>query len=355
MGTDHDAVAAGLVNGFDDELRQVGKDVVALLRVPAQVSRYVRGQLVGGQRFQIIDQATSHRTRASIFVKEFVKKPLGTVPAPHTRTPMRADSLTVRPEQNFINWQQDAFGNYLARLFFLQKTRELFVEVDLVAEMTVINPFDFFLEEAAEYFPFAYEPALAHELVPYLHHESPGALFQAWLTKVPRQRMRTIDYLVAVNRLLWQDMGYTVRMEPGVQSCQETLSRQSGSCRDSAWLLVQILRHLGLAARFVSGYRVQLVPDTKPLDGPLGPLQDFTDLHVWTDVVLPGAGWVGLDPTLGLFAAEGHIPLACSPDPISAAPITGATDVCEVAFERLRAGLNNPAGYCLPVRFDTAT
>ncbi len=253
-------------------------------------------------------------------------------PSPHCRTPIHAYSLKISPKDHFINWQQDPFGNYLARFVFSKKTRSLSFEVDVVAEMTVINPFDFFLEEEAEKYPWEYEPGLASDLAPYLEIEERGPLLMKWLGGVDRSVQPTVDFLVAINQRLQRDIAYTVRMEPGVQTCEETLSKGIGSCRDSGWLLVQILRHLGFAARFVSGYLVQLTADVKSLDGPSGPEADFTDLHAWTEAYLPGAGWVGLDPTSGLFAGEGHIPLAATPEPTSAAPITGATESCEVEF-----------------------
>lgn len=253
-------------------------------------------------------------------------------PAPHSRTPILAYSLKVTPGEHFINWQQDPQGNYLARLVFPEKTREFRVEVDLVAEMSVINPFDFFPEPYAEKFPFTYEDWLRDELLPYLHTLPLTPAVRDFLETIPREPKPSVDFLVDINQRVQHVVGYVIRLEPGVQSPNETLTLGSGSCRDSAWLLVQVLRHLGLAARFVSGYLIQLVPDVKSLDGPSGTDVDFTDLHAWCEVYLPGAGWVGLDPTSGLFAGEGHIPVACSPQPSSASPITGFTEKCECEF-----------------------
>lgn len=253
-------------------------------------------------------------------------------PAPHCRIPIESYSLKIKPENHFINWQQDPFGNYQARLIFPEKTKELSIEVEVVADMVVINPFDFFVEKYAENFPFEYEEGLQKELLPYLETSNEGQYFNWWLRKIDDSKRTVNDFLVDLNRLVYDNIKYSIRMEPGVQTCEETLIRGIGSCRDSAWLLVQLLRNKGLAARFVSGYLVQLTPDQKPLEGPAGPESDFTDLHAWCEVFLPGAGWVGLDPTSGLFAGEGHIPLACTPSPVSAAPVTGMTDKCETTF-----------------------
>ena len=254
-------------------------------------------------------------------------------PAPHCRTPIESYSLRVTPENHFINWQQDPHGNFLARIVFEEKIPHLTIDVDLVVNLSVINPFDFFVESAAEKHPFKYEPEELDELKPYLVTEKVGPLLTGFLETVCHDHERTIDFLVDLNQKLEKGIDYVVRMEPGVQSCEETLEKRSGSCRDSAWLLVQILRNLGLAARFTSGYLIQLKPDVQSLDGPSGTNVDFTDLHAWTEVFLPGAGWVGLDPTSGLLTGEGHLPLASTPKFSGAAAITGAIDECETEFD----------------------
>lgn len=258
-------------------------------------------------------------------------------PAAHSRTPILSYSLNIEPADHFLNWQQDPFGNWVARLVFPEKTKELKVTVDLVADMTVINPFDFFMEEYAEHFPFVYPEALGRELVPYLEKEEATPLLAAWIALARKdflnKEMRTIDMLVGINQRVQAAVGYIVRLEAGVQTPEQTLELKRGSCRDSAWLLVQVLRHLGLAARFASGYLIQLKADVKALDGPSGTEVDFTDLHAWTEVYIPGAGWIGLDATSGLLAGEGHIPLACTAMPSSAAPVIGATEVCETEFD----------------------
>jgi uncharacterized protein (DUF2126 family)/transglutaminase-like putative cysteine protease len=253
-------------------------------------------------------------------------------PAPHSRTPVPSYSLRIEPAEHFLNWQQDPQGNFLARAVFPEPVEEFKVTVDLVAEMAVINPFDFFHEESAQSCPFEYEPWLAEELEPFLECGKPGPHLRAWLESVPSEETPTNDFLVALNQRLEGEIEYVIRMEPGVQTPEQTLELGRGSCRDSAWLMVHILRQLGIAARFASGYLVQLVPDVPSLDGPSGPKADFTDLHAWAEAYIPGAGWIGLDPTSGLLAGEGHIPLACSPKPQSAAPIAGAVEKCEVAF-----------------------
>jgi uncharacterized protein (DUF2126 family)/transglutaminase-like putative cysteine protease len=253
-------------------------------------------------------------------------------PAPHCRTSIVSYSLKVEPAKQFINWQQDPQSNFLARFVFPEPTRRFSLEVDLVADMTVINPFDFFLEPYADKIPFDYEPWEERELRPFLEKLPAGPRLTEYLATVSLEPKQAVTFLVELNQRLQHEIRYLIRMEPGVQTPEETLELRSGSCRDSAWLIVQVLRHLGLAARFVSGYLIQLKPDVAALDGPSGASEDFTDLHAWAEVYLPGAGWIGLDPTSGLFAGEGHIPLAATPDPQTAAPVTGMVSPCEVEF-----------------------
>jgi uncharacterized protein (DUF2126 family)/transglutaminase-like putative cysteine protease len=253
-------------------------------------------------------------------------------PAPHCRTPIVAYSLKIEPREHFINWQQDPQNNFIARAVFPNQVRHFSVQVDLVAEITVSNPFDFFLEPYAETSPFVYEEGLLRELSPNLVVPLPGPRLAAFVAATDLTPRRTVEFLVELNQRVQRAVRYVIRLEPGIQSCEETLALGSGSCRDSAWLLVEILRNLGFAARFVSGYLIQLKPDVKALDGPVGTDRDFADLHAWAEVYLPGAGWIGLDPTSGLFTGEGHLPLASTPDATSAAPVTGAIGPCEVEF-----------------------
>ena len=280
-----------------------------------------------------IEHRTTYRFDRSVQIHPHV---LRLRPAPHCRTPILAYSLRVTPSEHFINWQQDPFGNFMARLVFPEPARLLDVTVDLIADLTVINPFDFFVEESAKAFPFTYEPQLAKDLEPYLRPDGiAGPVLQKWLDSVPIRDggLPIADFLVELNQRLYRDIAYSIRMEPGVQAPEDTLTRSIGSCRDTGWLLVDILRRLGLAARFASGYLVQLTSDQLSLNGADGPAADFTDLHAWAEVFIPGAGWIGLDPTSGLFAGEGHIPLACTPHPTTAAPISGHTGPAEVTFE----------------------
>ncbi|MEA2745654.1 MAG: hypothetical protein QOG25_4025 [Acetobacteraceae bacterium] len=256
-------------------------------------------------------------------------------PAPHCRTKILSYSQRITGGEHFTNWQQDPFSNWNARLVFPDRMKEFCVEVELIAEMAVYNPFDFFLEDSATNFPFDYDPVLKKDLTPFLEPCPLTPRFVAFFDAARRdilgspKPLRTNDFIVALNQRLQRDIKYLIRLEPGVQTSEETLTRLSGSCRDSSWLLVQLMRHFGLAARFVSGYLVQLAPDVKSLDGPSGTAVDFTDLHAWCEVYLPGAGWIGHDPTSGLLAGEGHIPHSCTPEPSTAAPVSGAIDKCK--------------------------
>ena len=253
-------------------------------------------------------------------------------PAPHSRTRVISHSLKVSPGGHFVNHQQDPYGNWMARFVFPEPVRELKIEVDLVADMTVYNPFDFFVEDSAEHWPFDYPADLKDDLVIYRTPEGKGPRLAQFIAALDIATTRSVDFLVALNAHVAKSVNYTIRMEPGVQTPEETLEKASGSCRDSSWLLVQVLRHLGFAARFVSGYLIQLTPDLKSLDGPSGTDHDFTDLHAWVEVYVPGAGWIGLDPTSGLLTGESHIPLAATPHYRNAAPISGTATFAETQF-----------------------
>ena len=287
-----------------------------------------------------IQVALNHRTQYR-YDKAVVLGPqvIQLRPAPHCRTPILSYSLEITPADNILNWQLDAHSNYLARALFPSKTTEFVVDVNLVADLSPVNPFDFFLEPGIEDYPFKYAPDLVKDLAPYRAMDLAGPRLQDFLKSISRHKRGTIEFLTGLNRTVRDAIDYETRMEHGVQTCEETLEKHKGSCRDSAWLLVQILRHLGFAARFVSGYLIQLAPDEKPAEGPSGPSSDSADLHAWTEVYLPGAGWIGLDSTSGLMAGEGHIPLVCTPSASQAAPIGGTVEPAHVEFS-----------YAMPVR-----
>jgi transglutaminase-like putative cysteine protease len=254
-------------------------------------------------------------------------------PGPHCRTRIVSYSLAVKPAQHFVNWQQDPHGNWLARYVFSERTTEFSIDVDLTADMEMINPFDFFVEPYAENWPFEFPGELREDLAAYSEPEIAGPRLSEFLrSTIAREKRNTVDLLVDLNQRLQRQIRYVVRMEPGVQTPEQTLASRAGSCRDSAWLLVQILRHVGLPARFVSGYLIQLRPDVKPLEGDTGAAEDFADLHAWAEVYLPGAGWIGLDATSGLLCGEGHLPLAATRHFHSAAPVSGTVEPCEIGF-----------------------
>ena len=254
-------------------------------------------------------------------------------PAPHNRTPIHRYSLEIKPGGHFLNWQQDVHGNYLARLVFPEKTDLFEVNVDVIADLAAYSPFDYFLEDEVQRWPFAYSEEWGRDIGPFLETGPLTPALAAFMEALDRTPRDTNDFLVETNRAVEQAVDYVIRMEPGVQTPEETLTSGRGSCRDSSWLLVQVMRRLGVAARFVSGYLIQLVPDQKPLEGPTGPEADFTDLHAWCEVFIPGAGWVGLDPTSGLLTAEGHIPLSATPTPSSSAPISGLVEDVDCEFD----------------------
>ncbi|MBR8826499.1 MAG: transglutaminase family protein [Gomphosphaeria aponina SAG 52.96 = DSM 107014] len=253
---------------------------------------------------------------------------IGLRPSPHCRTPIQSYSLKISPPEHYLTWLQDVYGNFLARVNFLGPTNYLNVEVALIAQLQTINPFNFLLEDYAINYPFTYPPELAKQLVPFLEITESGSLLQAWVEKHRQKDSYTTNFILELNQQLAQEINYQIRLEAGIQSCEETLGQKIGSCRDTGWLFVQILRYYGLAARFVSGYLIQLTPDIPPGAGPMGPEADQGDLHAWTEVYLPGAGWIGLDPTSGFLAAEGHLPLVCTPDPLAASPVRGTTEPC---------------------------
>ena len=234
-------------------------------------------------------------------------------PAPHCRTPILTYSLRIAPEPHFINWQQDPFGNFMARIVVPDETREFSATVDLVADMATINPFDFFVEDAAASWPFSYDPVLAGELKPYLEPLPGTPLLDNYIRKITGQSS-TVAFIIELNRKLSQDIAYQVRMEPGVQTPEDTLNSRRGSCRDLAVLMMEAARSLGIASRFVSGYIY--TPQSSGLAG-------GGATHAWMQAYLPGAGWIDFDPTNSIVGNRNLIRVAVAWAPEYVLPLWG--------------------------------
>jgi len=256
-------------------------------------------------------------------------------PSPHNKVPIKSYSLNIEPKDHFMNWYQDIFGNHVANISFNQRVTEFKIEVDLKAEIVTSNPFDFFIDKKYEQWPFEYDLTNKIELGSYLNIIENGPLLNKWIMEKTAgiKTKKTLDLLVYINQELNKSLGYIIRLDPGVHTPEELFKEGKGSCRDFAWTLCQIYRHLGFASRFVSGYSIQLKPDIKAIDGPIGVTEDIVDLHAWCEVYIPGAGWIGFDGTSGLMAGEGHIPLSASPLPFQSAPVEGLIDKCECVLD----------------------
>ena len=238
-------------------------------------------------------------------------------PAAHARAAIEQYALTIEPADHRLTWGQDPFGNWVARMLTFAEPEALRVVVELVADLQPVNPFDFFVEGWAARWPFTYPDGLASDLAPFLARIDGGERFDDFLARFEGGTHDTVQLLLDLNTALRAAVDYRERLEPNTQAPEETLAIASGSCRDSSWLLVALLRRLGIAARFVSGYSIQLA------NGAEVPA-DTVDLHAWAEAFVPGAGWIGLDPTSGLMTTEGHIPLAATARLEAAAPVEGA-------------------------------
>jgi len=251
-------------------------------------------------------------------------------PASHARARIENYTLKV-PSEAAVRWQQDPSGNHVAHLAFKKGTRlpALEITVELAVDIRPVNPFDFFIDPRCEVIPFAYPAELSRDLAPFLERGDPelatGEQFEALLAAMPKSEP-TVPFLVAANQLVHGALRYVIREEPGIWTPEETLKNGRGSCRDQAVLLMALLRARGLASRFASGYLVQLQDEGMLPGEPKGVSKDVADLHAWTEVFLPGGGWVGLDPTSGLFCGEGHIPLASVARPALGSPVEGTAD-----------------------------
>ncbi len=238
-------------------------------------------------------------------------------PAPGGRSRVTAYSLKVEAQPHWLNWLRDPLENYVGRLDFPEPVTRLGLDVELIAELEPMNPFDFLVEPYAAEYPFDYPKQLQKELAPYLAAPASGARLDAWLDALDPRLGYIMDFLRQVNSRVNASVPRVLPADSGAIDLEATLASGTGSSRAVAWLATLALRDLGMAARLVSGYRVFLTREPS------------ASLHAWTEVYLPGAGWVGMDPAGGLFTHEGYLPLAAAPDPLRAQPLVGYHEACE--------------------------
>lgn len=258
-------------------------------------------------------------------------------PSDHTRARIETYRLAVSPEHR-MHWQRDPHGNHIARVTFKagQRVAALEMVVELGVEIHPVNPFDFFLDDRVKKVPFRYPDRLDAELAPYLDTGDPAYRLGKHTTELLKQlpwEGDTVGVLIGMNAEIQKRVAYVIRDEAGVWTPEETLVNGRGSCRDSAVLLVAMMRARGIAARFVSGYLVQLTDEGMIPDEPKGVTRDVVDLHAWAEAYIPGAGWIGFDGTSGLLCGEGHIPLAATASPATAAPLDGTSELAATSVE----------------------
>jgi transglutaminase-like putative cysteine protease len=226
--------------------------------------------------------------------------------------------LTTTPLAR-VRWHRDAEDNSVAIASFDEPTSHLLIESTVFVHQFNQVPLDFLVADYATDFPFTHPPEDAAVLAPYMQ-AAPGphaerTRVDEWAREVwhPGQRIQTAALLQRLASLIERTVSYERRDEPGVQAAESTLSLGTGSCRDSALLFMQVARSWGFAARFVSGY---LCSAPSPVN--LGAT------HAWAEVYLPGAGWKGFDPTLGVIVGADHIAVAVARSPESVPPVSGS-------------------------------
>lgn len=227
---------------------------------------------------------------------------------------VRRLDFTATPKAT-IRYSRDVFENIVASCFFPEKSKELEFRLSINLDLDKKDPFHFILESGAVETPFEYDAEIAKMLAPYRErHVKERLVVPGWEPPTNRKRRGTVQMLAELNKRLHECIGYERREEGAALSPTETLRLGRGACRDVAVLLAEILRQMGFAARLTSGYLRESDSETKRAEG---------SLHAWTEVFLPGAGWIGLDATNGVFCNHNFIGAAVGLTPADITPISG--------------------------------